>query len=328
MLPRALGVIVLAGTLAVIAPREAGAGPGYRIFNVADTNADGLADLLWVDEPAHHLWIWLMNGTQVLAPGQEISGPPGEGWTAVTAADMNRDGMNDVIWTRPGRARVWLLQGTRLLAPGPEIQGPGEDWVVGNVGDTNGDGQADLVWHDAVHNRAEVWLMEGTRVLARGPEIPGPAGEGWVITNIADTSADGQADIVWTNPERGALRVWLLHGARLLAAGPEIAGPPGEGWSGVTAADTNRDGMSDVIWGNATRGTAAVWLMNGAQMLAPGPEIQGPPGEGWVDVYDGDTNADGMADTVWQQTGTSNFAVWLMNGAQVLAPGPVRAGPG
>ncbi|MFT3765289.1 MAG: hypothetical protein QM820_07210 [Minicystis sp.] len=34
-----------------------------------------------------------------------------------------------------------------------------------------------------------------------------------------------------------------------------------------------------------------------------------------------------MADAIWQKAGTSQFAVWLMNGAELLAPGPVLAGP-
>jgi hypothetical protein len=215
-----------------------------------------------------------------------------------------------------------------LLAAGPEIQRPpGEGWIVGNAADTNADGLADAVWYNATTNRAAVFLMNGAQLLAAGPEMPGPPGEGWHVTNVTDTNADNRADIVWDNPKRTTMAVWLLDGTRLLAAGPEIPGPTGEGWSAITAADFNRDGFSDVIWTNESRATMAVWLLRGTQLLAAGPEISGPPGSGWAIAYAGDTNADGLADAVWQKTGTTQFAVWLMNGAQLGAEGPVLSGP-
>ncbi|APR79928.1 Hypothetical protein A7982_05275 [Minicystis rosea] len=303
----------------------------WKLFNVGDVNDDNLADVHWWSRSRNQLALWLMNGTHVLAPGRPIPGPPGEGWIAVSSADFNRDGFSDVIWTneKRGSAAIWLLRGARLLAPGPEIPGPpGEGWLVGNANDTNGDGLGDIVWHNAQKQRAAVWLMNGARLLARGPELPAPPGTGWLETNVADTNGDGLSDVLWETPDSNTLQVWLMNGAHILAAGPSIPGPPGEGWTAITSADFNRDGMSDVIWTNAKRGTMAVWLMSGAHLLAAGPEIPGPSGEGWAIAYAGDTNGDGMADAVWQKEGTSQFAVWLMNGAKLLAAGPVLAGPG
>jgi hypothetical protein len=327
---------VLAGTSCAGDDREAiraamqrEAVTDWRIFNSADANGDGLSDLFWSSPSANLLSVWLMNGAHVLAPGRPIPGPPGEGWTAVNAGDFNRDGMSDVVWTNAARGTmaVWLLNGAELLAPGPEIAGPGRGWAVVNSGDTNGDGMADAIWYDASANRFSVWLMNGVHVLAPGPEIPGPPGEGWVVTNLADANGDGLADIYWTNPTTNQMSVWLLNGAHVLAPGPVIPGP-GAGWTGVTSADFNRDGLNDLIWTNADRGAMAVWLLNGAHVLAPGPAIPGPSGEGWAIAYAGDTNGDGMADAIWQKSGTSQFAVWLMNGAQLLAPGAVISGPG
>lgn len=306
-----------------------GAGASLRLFNVADTNSDHLSDTLWVGTSPNRLVVCLMRGTRVIACGPDIAGPPGEGWDTATAADFNRDGYNDVIWTnaRRGTMAVWLLRGAQLLAAGPEIPGPpGEGWSVANASDTNYDGMADAVWYNATTNRTAVFLMNGTQLLAPGPEMPGPPGDGWHVTNVADTNADGRADIIWDNPKTNVTAVWLLDGTRLLAAGDEIPGPPGEGWTAVTAADFNRDGYSDVIWSSA-RGTMAVWLLRGTQLLAAGPEISGPPGEGWAVAYAGDTNGDELADAVWQKSRTTQFAVYLMNGARLQAEGPVAEGP-
>lgn len=303
----------------------------WRLFNVADVNDDNLADVHWFSPSRNQLALWLMQGAHVLAPGRPIPGPPGGGWVAVTSTDFNRDGLSDVIWTNAGRgtAAIWLLNGVRLLAPGPEIQGPlGKGWVVGSAGDTNGDGMGDIVWHNATTQQAAVWLMNGARVLAPGPLLSAPPGVGWQEINVADFNRDGLSDVLWETPHSNTLQVWLMDGAHILARGPDVPGPPGTGWTAITSADFNRDGMSDVIWTHAERGTMRVWLMQGARLLAAGPEIAGPPGEGWAIAYAADTNGDGMADAVWQKAGTSRFAVWLMNGAQLLAPGPVLAGPG
>ena len=82
-----------------------------------------------------------------------------------------------------------------------------------------------------------------------------------------------------------------------------------------------------MIWSNSTHGSMAVWLMNGTQLLAAGPEIPGPAGPGWSVVYAEDFNLDGMADALWQNTTTPRMAVWLMAGTQLLAPGPEIPGP-
>lgn len=302
----------------------------WRIFNVADTNGDRLGDLMWTSASTSRLTVSLMRGDHVLADGSDIVGPPGEGWATVPNADFNADGRADVVWTnaRRGTMTIYLLRGTELLAAGPEIQGPpGEGWVAANASDTNADGMADVVWHDASTNRAAVFLMRGSQLLAAGPEIPGPPGEGWEMASASDANADGRGDIIWSNPTRNTMAVWLLDGTRLLAAGPEIPGPPGEGWRAVTASDFNRDGCADMIWTNTARGTMAVSLLRGAQLLATGPEIPGPPGDGWAVVYAGDTNGDELADALWQRAGTTAFAVWRMNGSRLLAAGPVRVGP-
>jgi hypothetical protein len=313
---------------------EAGAEPGtatnWKIFNVADTNADNMSDLLWVDESTDAIIVTLMRRTHVLATGPVLDEGPGECCEAVTSADFNHDGYSDVVWTNAhdGTMHVWLLRGTQLLANGPEIPGPpGAGWVVGNGGDTNADGLADAVWYDAATNRFAVYLMRGAQLLAAGPVLSGPPGEGWNLNNVIDANNDNRADIVWDDAKTNTVAIWLLDGTRVLAEGPEIPGPPGEGWSAITAADFNHDGFADVIWSNESRGTMAVWLLRGTQLLAAGPEIAGPGGSGWAVAYAGDTNGDGLADAVWQKTGTTQFAVWLMHGAKLAARGPVLVGP-
>jgi len=176
------------------------------------------------------------------------------------------------------------------------------------------------------------WVRAATSCVGDEASAVGAAAQrqeiqGWKIVQGADFNRDGLGDMLWNDARTNQIAVDLMEGSRLLARGPLIAGPRGDGWAAVTGADFNADGMNDVLWFNASTNRMAVWLMDGTQVLATGPEIPGPAGQGWTAVTAVDTNLDGMADVVWQST-AGQMAIWLMEGTQLLAPGPDLPGPG
>jgi hypothetical protein len=173
-----------------------------------------------------------------------------------------------------------------------------------------------------------VGLMNGTRPVAQGPVIAGPPGEGWKVLGATDFNRDGFADVVWSNTTTNRWTVWLMDGTKVLAEGPELDGPPGDGWVISDFSDFNHDGLADLLWANEASNRVAVWLMNGTRVFAEGPEIPGPPGHGWHSAPGLDLNGDGMLDLLWHNRTANRFAVWLMNGTQVLARGPELEGPG
>jgi hypothetical protein len=159
-----------------IGPPLAAPGEAWIVPATGDFNYDGTFDTLWFDGERHRISVWLMRGTQVLEAGPEIA-PPSPDALAITAVDFNADGMVDVIWNDPVRnlMAVWLMQGAHVVEAGPWIPGPpGEGWILGTAGDTDGDGMADAIWRNARTNRFAVWTMRGTAVAVRGPELPGP----------------------------------------------------------------------------------------------------------------------------------------------------------
>ena len=303
---------------------------GWKVIAAGDFNLDGRADVLWNNPGNNTMAVWLMSGTQLLTPGPVIPGPSGDGWSLLTPADFNADGMADVPWSNSGDGTMdtWLMAGTKLLLPGPVVPGPsGDGWSAVTAADFNFDGMADMLWYNAGKHRMAVWLMAGTKLLLPGPELPAPDGEGWSVVTAADFNLDGMADVLWNNPGTNQIAVWPMRGAQLLTPGPVIPGPSGAGWSAVTAADFNTDGMADVLWNNSVNRSTAVWLMSGTQLLTPGPEIPGPIGAGWSVAYGADFNFDGMADMLWQSADENRMAVWLMSGTQLLLPGPAIPGP-
>ncbi|WP_437678877.1 FG-GAP repeat domain-containing protein [Sorangium sp. So ce131] len=317
-----------ASSLAAATPRSRGY--TWEAVRLNDFNFDGMGDILWNNTEQSLMAIWLMEGDRVLSPGPFIPGPVGEGWAAANAGDFNFDSMADVLWWNEEQnlIAIWLMDGDRLLVPGPVIPGPlGQGWEVHSVTDFNLDGMTDVLWNDPEENLITVWLMDGDRLLVPGPVIPGPAGEGWVAPTAQDANFDNMGDVFWNNPEQNLMAVWLMEGTQLLVPGPVIPGPLGSGWRIVTSEDTSFDSMGDVLWNNPEQNLLAVWLMEGTHLLAPGPAIPGPLGSGWAVRPGTDVNFDGMGDVLWYAAGTDQAAVWLMDGTQLLAPGPVILGP-
>jgi hypothetical protein len=100
---------------------------------------------------------------------------------------------------------------------------------------------------------------------------------------------------------------------------------PGPSWHEIAAADFNGDGKADILWQNDS-GQAAVWLMNGLNILS-GANVGSNPGAAWQVHGAADFNGDGKADIEWQNTdGTP--AVWLMDATNVVAGANAGPNPG
>ncbi|WP_437612315.1 VCBS repeat-containing protein [Sorangium sp. So ce834] len=317
-----------APSLGVATPRLSGY--GWEAIRLNDFNFDGMGDILWNNKEQSLMAIWLMEGDRLLAPGPFIPGPVGDGWMAANAGDFNFDGMSDVIWwnAEQNLVAIWLMNGSQLLAPGPIIPGPlGRGWEVHSVTDFNLDGMADVLWNNPQQNLITVWLMEGDHLLDPGPFIPGPPGEGWVAPTAQDVNLDSMGDVFWNNIDQNLMAVWLMEGTHVLVPGPVIPGPLGPGWRIVTSEDVNFDSMGDVLWNSPEQNLMAVWLMEGTQLLAAGPALPGPLGSGWEVLPGTDVSFDNLGDVLWYKAGTNQATVWLMEGTQLLAPGPVILGP-
>jgi hypothetical protein len=308
-----------------------GLGEGiWNIAEVGDFNGDGMLDLLWDDPGKSLMAVWLMEGTGVLLRGEPIPGPPGAAWDAVWAADFNADLMTDVRWHNKATeaTAIWLMTGTELLLPGQIIPGPaGHEWTRVSSTDFDADGMADLLWRNTVTSAAEVWLMHSTTLFLRGPEIPPPPGGGFAPMKTGDFNRDGMADLFWHNATTGSYSIMLMNGTEPFLRGPTWPGPPGADWLPVIGRDFNLDRIGDMLWYNTTTHAVIVWLMTGTEVFLPGLEIAPPPGDGWVLATAGDVNADAMADLVWQNPALGRFAVWLMNGTEVILRGPELPGP-
>ena len=183
-------------------------------------------------------------------------------------------------------------------------------------GDFDGDGQADLLWHDTATGQLALSYMAGSRQTGGVTLAASEPDTGWRVVGTHDFSGDGRTDILWRHAVSGALRIWAMNGATKLGETPlSPSAVPDLGWRVVGTGDFNGDGKPDIAWRHATSGRNVVWLMNGttrATGVFTTPDTVSDLN--WLIAGTGDFNADGQQDLIWRHAVSGNVVVWLMNG--------------
>ena len=96
------------------------ANPDWRLAGVGDFNGDALPDLLWRNSTTGTIAIWQMNGARQLASRVLAPSVTDPAWNVSAVADLNGDGVSDVIWQHTdGRFGVWVLDGLGLFVTTP-----------------------------------------------------------------------------------------------------------------------------------------------------------------------------------------------------------------
>ncbi len=226
-----------------------------------DFNADGYADLLWLNSVSGVATAWYMNGGARLGDGN----PPyvgGSTWQLAGTGDFNGDGKPDFVWRNPslGWNVVWLMNGLTQIGY-VEIENiPGPAWGIAAVADFDGDGKTDIAWRNQVTGDDVIWSMDGvTRIgYTALATVNDPA---WHIVGSGDFDGNGSPDLVWRNFATGAETVWYMNGTTFL--GSALLEPVADAtWHIVAVADYNGDGYPDIVWRNVVSGVNVMWFMN------------------------------------------------------------------
>jgi hypothetical protein len=294
---------------------------------ILDVNADGIPDLVY--DGTTGLRVMLSNGSAFGA--DTLWGTRGDAYSAtgpgLRFADLNRDGLPDVVYDSPSGVRVKLNTGTSFAVDavwGTRV----ESFNLADTGrlmlmDVNGDDRPDLVYDGTTGMR--VMLNTGTSFGtdtnwgARAANYSASGGG----FQIVDMNGDGFPDVVYDSDT--GIRVKLNSGGS--AFGTEtVWGTRADGFNpnstGLRIADVNGDGLPDVVYDSASTGVRvlinkgtgfapdAVWgtRVGSFTATAPGIRMADVNGDERADVlYDA---ADGVrvllstgsgfaADTVW-----------------------------
>jgi hypothetical protein len=256
--------------------------------------------------------------------GVTATGPTGGGdpsltyqWYQGTTGDRSSkvfNGTNDFVFVNPTTTtRYWVEIkddcGTNISLPGTVfVTGRPRRRAVSH--DFNGDGMADLVWHNEQTGQNELWSMFGT---AHVGTVPLPAGDPHAeLQSIGDFNGDSQPDLVFHDPATGANSVWEMNGTQLMSVQPL---EPLPNWTVGAVADLDDDQNDDIVWHNGATGENQIWFQNGTQHTGTF-SLPSSPDPNWGLHGAADFTHDGKPDLFFHNKATGENAIWIMNDAQ------------
>lgn len=247
----------------------------------------------------------------------------------VTIADINGDGLKDLIADNQGSGTVSVLLNT--TAPGAATPSFAAQQTFGVpagaravvASDLNGDGRVDLVVASTSASSVAVLMNTTTAGSATASFAPQQLFDcGLVqalqgVLTVSDINGDGKTDLVVTNTSSNAVSV-LMNTTAPGAATANFAAPQtiaaGTEPYAVIAADVNGDGLTDLIATNATSNSVSVMLNTTApgaataSFAAPQSFATGKQPYG---VTAADINGDGRADLIVGNSQSNSISVLL-----------------
>lgn len=183
---------------------------------------------------------FLQQNTSDLIPGALISTSGDK--QALIPGDWDNDGLTDFLWINRGASTAassnrWIRNtgnGQVLMFATTPVSAGNIDLRNGtgfNLGDWNGDGLTDLMWHNDIDGATRWWYNKGNLTfLDASATIPAISlkGDGLQIYPV-DFNGDGASDLVAYNKSEGTNH-WFLNDGKLNFSkplNPTVPGQPG-----------------------------------------------------------------------------------------------------
>jgi hypothetical protein len=228
-----------------------------------DLNGDGTSDLVFQNGTTGNLWLWDMNGSQVVGSGPLPT--PSSGWNVAAAADFFGNGHPDLLFQNQGSGNLWIWQMNGSAIVGSSgLPSPAAGLKVVGVDDFYGDGHSDILFQNQSTGALSLWEMSGTSIIATA-NLPAPSA-GWIVVGTGDLFGDDHADILFQNQGSNALWVWEMHGTQITkSAGLPT---PSSGWGVVGVGELAGGGQADMVFQNQNSGALWEWAMSGTTITA------------------------------------------------------------
>jgi hypothetical protein len=248
------------GTRTLLAATTAGALLTPTAVTVTDLNGDHIPDFLVVNSTGDEILVF--RGLAANAAGELELAPPaaypvGIDPIAVTVADLNGDGIPDLLVANAGSNDVSVLfgaldaAGNWVATPGPRIRSGGSGPVAVSLFDANGDGIPDLVLTNG--QSGTVTLLPGRGLGFFDDRTPRtlltvPGNPDITQTVIDDFNRDGLPDLLTVNS--GTDTLTFLSDFLDPHAAPQQITSGGTEPVDVLVGDFNQDGLPDLLVAN------------------------------------------------------------------------------
>jgi hypothetical protein len=244
-------------------PHQSILGPGA--VTLADLSGDGIPDLIVANTGSNNVLVYPGLGNGQFGP--EVNG--GKGFAVgtnpvgVTVADVNGDGIPDLVVANEGSNDVSILLGQGrgagwTLTPGPRLQA-GLGPVSTVVKDLTGNGIPDILVTNSQSNT--VTLLPGVGRGFFNDQSPKTfhVGTTPVQTLVGDFTGDGHLDLVAVN--RGSNNLTFISNFTNPSAAAEFSiSSGGNSPVAAVAVDANHNGIDDLIVANNGDGIVSLLL--------------------------------------------------------------------
>jgi len=223
----------------------AGEPNGWVLVAAADFDGNGVPDLVWEYMPTGQVSVNYYGGPEgdLYLGWSWLNETGNPGWTVVGAADMNNDGVPDLIWQNNSTNQVTVnyyggtsggvYQGWNWLIEGGEPSG----WRVVGAADFDGNGTPDLVWEYIPTGQVTVNYFGGAggAVYQGCTYLNSTGNPGWTVVGASDFNGDGVPDLVWQNNSTSQVTVNYYGGAggAVYQGWNWLANPGYPGWTAL-----------------------------------------------------------------------------------------------
>jgi hypothetical protein len=293
-------------------------GSDVESVTIGDVNNDGLNDAIaatqfyFDDENDYHIFVFLQNQDETLAPPVKYPYPDSYGSnTVIKAADVNNDGLIDVVIGYDNHLGIYFQNDSGELDPvvsffsGYDVDGIG-------IGDLNNDSLNDIAvchWND---DYIKVFYQTTNNEFTTETYAVDNGGRDEI--DVADVNGDDLDDIIFMpgQASEGTLYIFYQDMNDGIDPTPTILNyliDSRSRFNGFGIGDLNNDGRNDIVGaiGGNTAWIALIYQDENGQM-----------GEAtFIDSYDiptpveiGDLNCDGKNEIVVGHTAWSRFSVF------------------
>jgi hypothetical protein len=263
------------------------AGNQPNALAVADLNRDGKLDIVVINGTDNTMSVLLGNGDGTFAAPTAADAaagagtpaptyPTGAGPISLTIADVNGNGISDVIVANANDSTlsVFIGRGNGTFRPAVVIP-VGKGPVFVTAADMNNDGKLDLLVNNNFDDTLGVLLNKGNGTFGAmtttplGPKLIQPYLQMMVV---GDFGHDGKLGVITTTTATDGSTVIYLAGKGDGGFEPARHVITGLQTTSLATADVNGDGLPDLIAGSVANATVRVLFGNSNGGFSPGQD--------------------------------------------------------